>query len=70
MDDSLGSIKVSAIKRAIENMNDDVDLSFEFIVASFFPDAYKNMQSLLKDAYTQGYIQASEGTKYEDKILS
>jgi len=64
MDDStLGLVSVADIKKAINLLTDDAQLSFEYMVASFYPKAYENMQSLLKDAYTQGYIQAQNELK-------
>ena len=35
----------------------DVEISFEFIIASLFPTSWKNIQADLNHQYTQGYIQ-------------
>ena len=36
---------------------EDVEISFEFIIASLFPTCWKNIQADLNRQYTQGYIQ-------------
>lgn len=36
---------------------EDVEISFEFIIASLFPTSWKNIQADLNRQYTQGYIQ-------------
>lgn len=36
---------------------EDVEISFEFIIASLFPTSWKNIQSDLSHQYTKGYIQ-------------
>ena len=36
---------------------EDVEISFEFIIASLFPSCWKNIQADLNHQYTQGYIQ-------------
>lgn len=36
---------------------DDLDISFEFIVGSLFPQAYQSMLDSLKDEHTLGYIE-------------
>ena len=35
----------------------DVEISFEFIIASLFPTSWKNIQADLNRQYTKGYIQ-------------
>ena len=40
--------------------DNDVDLSFEFILTAFFPTCWNNVQSALNRQYTLGYI---AGTK-------
>jgi len=63
MDKSLGSIPASRLKEVINAYEDDTPISFEFLVGSFFPDAFENMISLLKDAHMEGYKQAMEEMK-------
>lgn len=36
---------------------EDVEVSFEFIIASLFPTCWKNIQADLNRQYTRGYIQ-------------
>ena len=36
---------------------EDVEISFEFIIASLFPTCWKNIQADLNRQYTQGYMQ-------------
>jgi hypothetical protein len=35
---------------------DDIELSFEFVIGSLFPNVYKNVMDSITDAYTKGYI--------------
>jgi hypothetical protein len=41
---------------------ENVEISFEFILASLFPTCWKNIQADLNSQYTKGYIQG-----YSDK---
>ena len=64
-DISIKPIKLSDVERMVasvkKNVGDnDVDLSFEFILTAFFPTCWNNVQSALKHQYTLGYI---AGTK-------
>ena len=36
---------------------ENVEVSFELIIASLFPTSWKNIQKALSDQYTKGYIQ-------------
>jgi hypothetical protein len=36
---------------------ENVEVSFELIIASLFPTSWKNIQKALSNQYTQGYIQ-------------
>ena len=36
---------------------ENIEISFEFILASLFPTCWKNIQADLSDQYTKGYIQ-------------
>ena len=54
-------IKLSDVERMVasvkKNVGDnDVDLSFEFILTAFFPTCWNNVQNALKHQYTLGYI--------------
>ena len=48
---------VSKIK---ETCSEDVEISFEFIIASLFPTSWQNIQNSLNHYYTQGYIQGQK----------
>lgn len=52
-------VELSRARSIIEKFKDkeeDLKLSFEFIMASFFPTIWENIQNTLKGAYTAGYI--------------
>lgn len=42
---------------------DDITLSFEFIMGSFFPKVYDNIQEALRLEHTRGYIEGLEESK-------
>lgn len=73
---SIVSTKLSTIEKMIASIkkqvgDNDVELSFEYIIGSLFPTAWKNIQDDLSRQYTLGYIQArstmiSEKTDKED----
>lgn len=57
----IAPIKLSDVERVVasvkKNVGDnDVDLSFEFILTAFFPTCWNNVQNALKHQYTLGYI--------------
>lgn len=61
----IAPIKLSDVERMVasvkKNVGDnDVDLSFEFILTAFFPTCWNNIQDALNRQYTLGYI---AGTK-------
>lgn len=61
----IAPIKLSDVERMVasvkKNVGDnDIDLSFEFILTAFFPTCWNNVQSALNRQYTLGYI---AGTK-------
>lgn len=58
-------IKLSDVERMVasvkKNVGDnDVDLSFEFILTAFFPTCWHNIQDALNRQYTLGYIAGTE----------
>ena len=64
-DVSIKPIKLSDVERMVasvkKNVGDnDVDLSFEFILTAFFPTCWNNIQSALNRQYTLGYIAGTE----------
>lgn len=80
MESLLGTVKLEVVERAINQLKkkygeqaDSLEISYEFLVASFFPDAYQKMLDKLKEQYTQGYLDAykevnakSEGVNNEN----
>lgn len=63
MDDRINipNIKLSEVEGLVNKMknvvgNEDIELSFEFFMTSFFPLCWNNIQEALKQQYTQGYI--------------
>ena len=57
----IAPIKLSDVERMVASVkknvgDDDVDLSFEFILTAFFPTCWNNIQNALKHQYTLGYI--------------
>lgn len=64
---SYGSVKLSRVKAAIKQIEDhyqdcperleDVEVTFEYLVGSFFPRIIDSINSRMNDTYTQGYLQ-------------
>ena len=57
----IAPIKLSDVERMVasvkKNVGDnDVDLSFEFMLTAFFPTCWNNVQDALNRQYTLGYI--------------
>ena len=46
--------------------DEDIEISFEYILTALFPTAWKNIQSELSRQYTLGYIQGQKDL--EEKI--
>lgn len=65
--ESYGSVKLSRVKAAIKQIEDhyqdcperleDVEVTFEYLVGSFFPKIIDNINLRMNDTYTQGYLQ-------------
>lgn len=69
---SYGSVKLTSVKAAIKQIEEhyqdcperleDVEVTFEYLVGSFFPKIIDNINKKMNDTYMQGYIQGfSEG---------
>lgn len=64
---SYGSVKLTSVKAAIKQIEEhyqdcperleDVEVTFEYLVGSFFPKIIDNINKKMNDTYTQGYIQ-------------
>ena len=73
MPDSYGKVKYAQVKAALDQIAehyqdnperlDDVDISFEYLVGSFFPNIVKNIQSAMSQQYINGYIQGQKDKK-------
>ena len=71
--ESYGSVKLTRVKAAIKQIEDhyqdcperleDVEVTFEYLVGSFFPRIIDNINSRMDDTYTQGYIQGLKDAK-------
>lgn len=62
---NIPSIKLSYAEKVLASVRsnidqDDVDLSFEFILMSFFPVCWRNIQKELDRQYTLGFIAGSK----------
>lgn len=70
---SYGSVKLTRVKAAIKQIEDhyqdcperleDVEVTFEYLVGSFFPRIIDNINSRMNDTYTQGYLQGLKDAK-------
>ena len=56
-------LEVERIKK--NTQQDNVEISFEFIIASLFPTSWNNIQSALSQQYTLGYIQGQKDAEEE-----
>ena len=70
---NIPSVKLSDVERILASVRrntdqDDVDLSFEFILMSFFPVCWENIQRELNRQYTLGFIAGSN--QKEEKSTS
>lgn len=63
------SIPLEQFRRALDKIENEVGdgatLSFEFFMASFFPDIFTNIQNELKRQYTLGYMSRIQEEKEE-----
>lgn len=65
--DSLDSVKLTRVEKILESVKkhyqdsperiDDIELSFEFIIGSLFPDVYNNILEALNREHTLGYME-------------
>lgn len=71
MNEKLDTVKLSRLKKIIElierNNDKDVDVTFEYMIASCFPRVWNNIQKRLSYEHTQGYIQGREDAENEIK---
>jgi chromosome segregation and condensation protein ScpB len=65
--ESYGKVKLSTVKAAIKQIEEhyqdcperleEVEITFEYLVGSFFPKIVENIQKEMKRQYTLGYLQ-------------
>lgn len=71
MNKKLDTVKLSRLKKIVElierNNDEDVDVTFEYMIASCFPRVWNNIQKRLSYEHTQGYIQGREDAENEIK---
>lgn len=48
---------------------ENVEVGFEFIIASLFPTSWQNIQEALSQQYTQGYMQGYKDAEVERKSI-
>ena len=75
--ESYGKVKLSTVKAAIKQIEEhykdcperleDVEITFEYLVGSFFPKIIENIQKEMNKQYTLGYIQRVNEEKENTK---
>ena len=70
---SYGSVPLSRVEAAIKQIKehyadcperlDDVNITFEYLVGSFFPRIIDNINAKMNDTYMAGYMQGIEDGK-------
>ena len=65
--ESYGKVKLSKVKAAIKQIEEhyqdcperleEVEITFEYLVGSFFPKIVENIQKEMSKQYTLGYLQ-------------
>ena len=61
-DTQIPNVMLTDVERLMQRIRkdldaEDVEVSFEFIIASLFPTSWKNIQNALSTQYREGYIQ-------------
>lgn len=69
---SYGKVKYGQVKAALNQIAehyqdnperlDDVDITFEYLVGSFFPTIIKNIETAMNQQYINGYIDGQKDT--------
>lgn len=76
MNKKLDTVKLSRLKKIIEliernnNNSEEIEVSFEYMIASCFPRVWNNIQERLSYEHTQGYIQGREDAENEIEGIS
>lgn len=73
MNKELDFVKLSRLKKIIDLLEknnqteEDIDVAFEYIIASCFPRVWENIQKILSEEHTKGYIEGREDMRNEIK---
>lgn len=76
MNKELDFVKLSRLKKIIDLLEknnqteEDIDVAFEYIIASCFPRVWGNIQKILSEEHTKGYIEGREDMKNEIEGIS
>jgi hypothetical protein len=72
-----GTVKLSKVKAAIESLEkqfadkpqilDNLEVTFEYLVGSFFPEIVTNINNEMNRQYTAGYLQRLNEEREETK---
>ena len=60
-------LKYENLYNRIKSWDKDTPLSLQIVLTALFPTVWKNIESYMKDCYTEGYIQGREDEKNEGK---
>lgn len=77
MNNELESVKLGTLKRAIKSIEknfigkpindiDNIDISFEYLIGSFFPKVLDNINNKIKEEKTKSYIEGYNTGKLEN----
>ena len=66
------SVYISDLEKLVSKVrshtgDENVEVSFEFIIAGLFPTSWQNIQHALSQQYTLGYIQGQKDTEEEHR---
>lgn len=76
--ESYGQVPLTRVKAAIKQIEEhyqdcperieDVNVTFEYLVGSFFPKIIDNINKSMNDAYMAGYLQGMKDAKGEENV--
>lgn len=72
-EDNLGTVKLSTLEKAIKQIKKEIspktdcEISFEFIIGSFFPKVLENIKNTFTANYMEGYKAGKEEAKNDSK---
>lgn len=63
VNEAMETVSLSTVQRALDYIrektqkpDDEIQLDFEFLVGSFFPNALENMNKALRESYNEGVM--------------